>query len=640
MNCIIKEIFIFNSKGEKRFVPLSSGLNVITGDSQTGKSALIEIVDYCLCSSSSTIPQGVITNFAYLFGVVLEFESKYIILARKKIQEGGLHKMYFSIETDNENINNIEFSYFETLEERDIKKDIQIEIERHLGLATYKMISDTDDDKEQSKATLRGMVSFLFQHQNLIANKHALFYRFDNYNKRKQTIDQFPIFMKWVDDKYFFLKRELDEAQKKVRQLKLSEKKQQNIQANLIDSLKRLFEDYYAIVGQRLPSINSFEDIINLQKELPPINRKSYVEKSIYTQYRELKNDLEGLIQRKILLDKNINEIEVYHEHANSYSESLVSLGNKNISSKHDRNTYNCPLCGQHSKEINERKSQLFSTMDKLKTELVLVGNYSDSYYKELEKLTEDRNNLTDEIKRTATQVKELEGRIKELKNKKTLNEAALYSKAKIDISIDEINKNSLSIYDDEIIVTEKKIRQIQEQISKFNLKSKENKAELFLAEKMNEICDKLDFEEEFKPINWYLKFDDFSLIYKNSKYGEISLSEMGSGSNWLACHLSLFMSFQWLFCKETQSTFPTFLFLDQPSQVYFPKEFDRAKDKDRIQVENIYIVILNELKKMSNEYKYTPQIIITDHADKLNLGEFNFEDYVRCRWDNEIGFI
>ena len=48
MKSYIKDIVIFNKNGEKRVVPLEQGVNIITGESKTGKSALVEIIDYPL----------------------------------------------------------------------------------------------------------------------------------------------------------------------------------------------------------------------------------------------------------------------------------------------------------------------------------------------------------------------------------------------------------------------------------------------------------------------------------------------------------------------------------------------------------------------------------------------------------------
>lgn len=44
MKSYIKAIIIFNKNGEKRVVPLEQGVNIITGESKTGKSALVLLI--------------------------------------------------------------------------------------------------------------------------------------------------------------------------------------------------------------------------------------------------------------------------------------------------------------------------------------------------------------------------------------------------------------------------------------------------------------------------------------------------------------------------------------------------------------------------------------------------------------------
>ncbi|TKH39085.1 hypothetical protein C1I59_07520 [Paenibacillus polymyxa] len=83
MKSRIEAIIILNNEEEKRFVDLNEGMNIISGESKTGKSALVEIIDYCFCSSQSTIPKGKITDFASIFSLILVIDSKRYILARK-----------------------------------------------------------------------------------------------------------------------------------------------------------------------------------------------------------------------------------------------------------------------------------------------------------------------------------------------------------------------------------------------------------------------------------------------------------------------------------------------------------------------------------------------------------------------------
>ena len=61
MSMSIGAIILYSHTGEQRELTFKTGcLNVITGDSKTGKSAIIDIIDYCLGRSSCNVAEGVI----------------------------------------------------------------------------------------------------------------------------------------------------------------------------------------------------------------------------------------------------------------------------------------------------------------------------------------------------------------------------------------------------------------------------------------------------------------------------------------------------------------------------------------------------------------------------------------------------
>jgi DNA repair ATPase RecN len=82
MKAHIRHIGLIDTKGVVHSVPLTPGVNVITGKSSTGKSALIEIFDYCFGSSEFTVPEGVITKHGAVYFVVLRVADTNLILAR------------------------------------------------------------------------------------------------------------------------------------------------------------------------------------------------------------------------------------------------------------------------------------------------------------------------------------------------------------------------------------------------------------------------------------------------------------------------------------------------------------------------------------------------------------------------------
>ncbi|MCK4629120.1 MAG: AAA family ATPase, partial [Sedimentisphaerales bacterium] len=67
MKTVIRYIGVTDKNDCVHAVSFTSGVNIITGRSSTGKSALIEIFDYCFGSSDFTVPEGVITDCTEIY---------------------------------------------------------------------------------------------------------------------------------------------------------------------------------------------------------------------------------------------------------------------------------------------------------------------------------------------------------------------------------------------------------------------------------------------------------------------------------------------------------------------------------------------------------------------------------------------
>lgn len=96
-----------------------------------------------------------------------------------------------------------------------------------------------------------------------------------------------------------------------------------------------------------------------------------------------------------------------------------------------------------------------------------------------------------------------------------------------------------------------------------------------------------------------------------------VPLKQMGSGSNWVGIHLITYFALQHFFINAKRPV-PNFMFLDQPSQVYFPSEHDEQKT-DLNEVNRIYQFIINHTIELGGKL----QVIIVDHATpgKMLLG-------------------
>jgi hypothetical protein len=112
---------------------------------------------------------------------------------------------------------------------------------------------------------------------------------------------------------------------------------------------------------------------------------------------------------------------------------------------------------------------------------------------------------------------------------------------------------------------------------------------------------------------------------------GPVSMDRMGSGENWVGYHLiAHFALHKWFVTKNRP--IPRFLFIDQPSQVYFSPDKDLdwlsrdLRDEDREAVGRMFKLAYSLTQELSPDV----QIIITDHAD---INEDWFQNSIIERW-------
>ena len=62
---------------------LPNKINIVTGDSNTGKTAILDIIDYCLFASRHKISDSMINENVEWYGIRFFINEKYYTIARK-----------------------------------------------------------------------------------------------------------------------------------------------------------------------------------------------------------------------------------------------------------------------------------------------------------------------------------------------------------------------------------------------------------------------------------------------------------------------------------------------------------------------------------------------------------------------------
>lgn len=646
MRCYIQYLGVVDKLGNSHYISLEEGLNVITGRSSTGKSAIIEIFDYCTGSHTNTIPVGVITENAKLYFVVLSTGKTKLVMARTQGENST--KAFYKVDPDVK-IEKLTADYFE--EEYFVQlKNFLIELEHFCGLD----VSDTDEtiDWQQKKGrpSFRNMVSYMLQPQHLIANKYALFYRFDEKEKRERVIEEFKIFSGIVDQQYFTLCQELADKRKLLENYEREEARHKEEKARRAEELDFTRQNYACISGMELfPGVSS-EQILSapqqyldqLEQYAVKVNEESEEYKE---QYKKLWKDKNALLAKKRKLVVKLEQIEYSIHYANQYAEMMDNYTPVKEAITEDSE---CPFCHSKTNSTRLEANRLTEAIQWLNKELRNSKYRIDSFLPQKRSVENEIGDINKNIEAIDYRLRELYKINERLEKNQSLENQTLKCTLQVQNILEWAVESMLRYDTKKIDALNNEIKSIQALLDKkYNVENELKKAESFINDTMNKIGNRLAFEKSYQPINLRFDIHTFELYHQVSEKEKVYLRSMGSGANWLYSHICLFLALLRYFAETKSSTIPSILFIDQPSQVYFPavdtnrKEFNAEElkkgetelDDDMSAVTNLYTQIALVIEAIYKNCGYRPQIIISDHADKLNLNGFDFESFIRARW-------
>lgn len=416
------------------------------------------------------------------------------------------------------------------------------------------------------------------------------------------------------------------------------------------ENLAPIMKDYFAQLNQTFDDQQTLQQIIRIAKRLPDFDDSQLFETNgIVERYHQLNTELEKLrfYEQDILLD--IQNVKDAGGMGTSFIGMLEELRDKTDLSEAQNDNYICPLCGNNCDEITETNRQIIEASNWLENEIQVTNKYTSSFSEDIRKLDEEKDKIAAEIKKVWIQIKQIEKKHLSSNELVSKREKLNYVKAKIMLYVETMEEGLFKTVDQDIPDLEGKIKILEGTLDGFDVKTKMEKAQSFLSDNMNKLALVLDFEEEYRPINLNFRLVDgtFDIYHHQEDKTKIFLDEMGSGANWVSCHIALFLSFLRYFATQRNSPMPLIMFFDQPSQVYFPRGLqEHTKDKkvysnDIQAVNQMYKTIFNEINAIGKDTGILPQIIIVDHVDGAELEvKDEFLSYRRKDWRHNEGLI
>jgi hypothetical protein len=629
----IKEIVLWSRSSTipPHRVPFAgNALNVVSGVSRTGKSAVIPIIDYCLGSDTCQIPVNTIRDRCSWFGLIAETARGQILLARR---EPGSQRttgdMYVV------NAPSVEPPH--TIQAKNTNVDA---VKRALdGLAGLTQLDFDVDDAGggfKGRPSFRDLMAFTFQPQNIVANQSVLFFKADTHEHREKLRTVFPYVLGAISPSLLAtqhqlgqLRRELSRKERELASLRqVSDRWIAEIRAwtsqgrelgvvpatlpadlpvpALLDALRDATRRGGTAAVATVEAIDgAIAELVGLQRE----------EADRSTALAQLRRRLSEMVQLRDATTTYRNQLYVQRDRLR-VAEWLEEL---------HRESHACPICGQDFATSPDHLTQLIEALGALEKTASQAAGVPVAFDRELQR-------VGDELRRATEQLEGVRHRIR------ALTRASDAAKARQDGTLQSARfigrlEQALEHYEQlgsdagvsaEVETLREQVRQLEAVLREQDIAKRTNLALKRLASLVQPLLPKLDAERPEDPVSFSIP--DLTLRIAG-RDREDYLWEIGSGSNWLSYHLSLAVGLHMYFLQLPQSPVPSFLIVDQPSQVYFPKQLSAAQragdqepylDEDVAAVRKIFAMLADAVRDSKGEL----QIIVLDHATDTVWGD------------------
>lgn len=620
-----------NQSLEPRVVKFQLGtVNVITGASQTGKSAIVPIIDYCLGSGKCSIPVNVVRNATHWFGVVASTPKGQILLARREPGQQQSTGDMFLMEAVGE------IAIPERISTVNANQAfVKTYLDEVAGLTSL----DFDPDSEsgfEGRPSFRDMAAFNFQPQNIIANPEVLFFKADTFEHREKLRTIFPYVLGVVTPEIMAKRYRLDELRREeralARQFESLQQSTERILAELHIQLTRARE--FGLLPEDTPNnVDQAEAIRLLRRvvariEQPQMTQGGFVSVSqelVDLQHRESELSLELTHVRQRWLEMNrLRDAAFEYRRALSTEEKRLGISRWLLDEA--RHNQSCPVCGNTMDKTHKHLEELVSSLSDVEGTQTVFRTLPPTFDREYARVRTKIGSLTSQLTAVQSRVRALqEASEGERRRRYTeLSISRFVGKVESELAmIDRFNSDDELRKRREELAAE--IALLAREVDEKALKESERRAVQRLSALSSPLLPDLGVENAQDPMR--LLPNDLTLKVQRLEREDL-LSEIGSGSNWLGYHIANSLGLQRYFLQINGSPVPSFLVLDQPSQVFFPKKLAGAKanedldpsldDDDVTRVHKLFEVVA----RVTAEQKQRLQVIILDHAAENVWGD------------------
>lgn len=636
MSLKILDIVVFSHHGQRRSLSLNAtGVSVITGASKTGKSALIDIVDYCFGSGECRVPEGPLRRSVSWFGLRLQLPLGQAFVARRcpDPRLRSSEDCFVSFEDE------VVVPEAGELRQTTNTKGLLSLLSGWTGIADNLHEPPEGQTRQPLVANIRHALSLCFQPQDEIIRRHQLFHGADDNFFALALRDTLPFFLGAVNNEYVRKREELRRLREQLRSIERQINELQAIRGDGASKAATLLAQARD-VGLTSLQADNWEDTIVALRGAAVVYLEAVGDQQGGAEYKRLSDERAQLLQDQRQLRDEVDAIRSFEANARGYlheaSEQrgrLVSIGIFDSVAP----GLSCPLCDQ---VLANAAGQ---------PEIASLQNALEDVSLRLESVTRS----TPKIERAATEVTT---RLETTRSALTRNRQQLEAIRQLDGPLqaaqDDLTRRALvqgrvSLYLESVPDLPDTMA-LHERAESLRRAAAELEIELsddLVAERLVSIVSLLGRQMTDWAVQLQLEHSGFPLrldlkkltVVADTADGPIPMSRMGSGENWVGYHLIAHLALHQWFTERARPV-PRFLFLDQPSQVYFPPERDvdgslsEIGEDDRDAVNRMFKFIFGVVQGLEGF-----QVIVTEHAD---INEDWYQAAVVERWRGGLKFV
>lgn len=621
----ILELVLYGVNGEVRHLPFNLGVvNIISGKSKSGKSVIGDIIDYCLGGSSCSIADGVVRETVSWYGLLLQFSDGRIFVARQSPPKGqqSTGKFYYEIGKDlvvPESQNFISNSNVDGIEEM---------LSRRLGIAENINVPPEGQTRLPLSANIRHALYYCFQNQDEVAARNFLFHKQSEDFITQAIKDTMPYFLGIINEESLALENERTLLKRKIAVEKRRLEENEMLQGGGMQRATALISEakYVGLLAD--DTSVDYQDYSTLCMVLQAVNewKPNEVHTAGMDKLSFLQSELLKVQEQIDYIDEDLRNAKTFvgetkgyideTEHQKMRLQSIGLFENLNFEPNH------CPLCSNSLSEPSPSIEAIKTAIKNLDVNIESVTREKPKLRKYIDELEYERQSLREERNRLKIEIDSVYEQNQEAISLRDLNSRRAKIVGRISLWLESVDITNNTSSDRALISKlEMRLTEIDKLLDRDTVEERKQSILNRMSVDMSTWAKELELEYCDNP--YRLDMGQVTVVVDKPER-PVPLQQLGSGSNWVGIHLIAYFALHKYFVSQDRPV-PRFLFIDQPSQVYFPSDLD-AQNTDIEEVNNLYKFIIKRVKELDNKF----QVIIVDHA---NLANEEFQGAIIEKW-------